>query len=365
MSDTMPVPRRDLLRLWFALSGMMLFMVISLVAGATRDGFDAWHQSVSALSLGPGGWVHQINMIVLGAVILATVVVWRRILAGGRGETMYPVLTGIAGVSIVVCGFVRQDPAPGYDPARLALTGPTPLGLVHLFAAAVGVACLALGLVVMASRFTDDPHWRGWAAYSRIMALLIVVCVTIYAIWSTQPSGFAGSFERVAIVLTPIWGLTFLARASAGTPFVVAHRDAPRSPDTVHALAIALLPTRVALCQAPVDAPVPAWTAEAIHFLTVSRTPTELSIMADEHVVPPTVSAQRGYRVLRVEGPLPLTLVGVIASLAGPLAEAGVPVLPIATYDTDYLLVRERDVPPALAALRRAGHTVVAVRPTA
>ena len=121
---------------------------------------------------------------------------------------------------------------------------------------------------------------------------------------------------------------------------------------------LTLLAIPFAICRlAPGDA-MPGWTARAREFLTVSRTPTELSIVADESAVPSEVSAARGYRALRVEGPLPLHLVGVMAGIAAPLAEAGVPIFPIATHDTDYILVHESTLSRATAALESAGHRV-------
>jgi uncharacterized protein len=123
-------------------------------------------------------------------------------------------------------------------------------------------------------------------------------------------------------------------------------------------LRLTLLAERVALCRFAAEAPVPAWADGARQFLTVSRTPTELSVVADERVVPNDVEAQRGYHVLRVEGPLPLDLIGIFAALASPLALAGIPIFPIATYDTDYLLVRDAEIERALATLRTAGHKI-------
>jgi hypothetical protein len=107
----------------------------------------------------------------------------------------------------------------------------------------------------------------------------------------------------------------------------------------------------------PGDA-IPEWSWSAVEFLTISRTPSELSIVADEHVVPPNVEAARGFRALRVEGPLPLEMVGVAASIAVPLAAAGISILPIGTYDTDYILVRDVDLATAIATLTDAGHVV-------
>jgi hypothetical protein len=132
----------------------------------------------------------------------------------------------------------------------------------------------------------------------------------------------------------------------------------PARPDRVHSLTLTLLHPRMALCRLSPGVDVPAWTREARTFLTISRTPTELSIVADESAVPMDVVAERDYRVLRVEGPMPLGLVGVMAALAVPLAAASVPIFPIATVDTDYLLLPDTLLARAIAALHRAGHVV-------
>ena len=113
-----------------------------------------------------------------------------------------------------------------------------------------------------------------------------------------------------------------------------------------------------ALCRLPAGSPIPAWTNDATTFLTISRSREELSIIADEGVVPEGVDARRGYRAFCVDGPLPKDLVGIIAAMATPLAEAVIPIFPIATFDTDYVLVHEDDLLRAIAALEEAGHRV-------
>ena len=57
-------------------------------------------------------------------------------------------------------------------------------------------------------------------------------------------------------------------------------------------------------------------------------------------------------------GTIPFSVIGVLASLAAPLAEAGISVFAISTFDTDYLLVKENDLALALAVLRRQGHAI-------
>ena len=124
-------------------------------------------------------------------------------------------------------------------------------------------------------------------------------------------------------------------------------------------LTLTVLTAPLALCRLAPSSAIPEWTAHARTFLTISRTPSELSIVADEAVVPASIDAHRGYRAFRVEGPLPLELVGIAAAIAGALAAANVPIIPIGTYDTDYVLVHKDVLARAVSALEGAGHRVV------
>ena len=104
-------------------------------------------------------------------------------------------------------------------------------------------------------------------------------------------------------------------------------------------------------------AAVPDWAMQGA-FFSITRTHDELSIVCEDSHVPKGVESQRGWRALKVQGPFALSEVGVLASLATPLAIAGVSVLAIATYDTDYLLVSGTQLAAAIAALREAGHQI-------
>jgi hypothetical protein len=113
-----------------------------------------------------------------------------------------------------------------------------------------------------------------------------------------------------------------------------------------------------ALCRLRGDDALPAWFALDPPLAAAVRRADELSLVVADERVPPDVAAQRGYRALEVEGPLDLELTGVMAALSAALADAGVPILPLATHDTDLILVRGGDLGSATAALRAAGHTV-------
>ncbi|HSE46508.1 MAG TPA: ACT domain-containing protein [Gemmatimonadales bacterium] len=123
-------------------------------------------------------------------------------------------------------------------------------------------------------------------------------------------------------------------------------------------LTLELVPGTLAICRLAPDAPLPPWASVPGPFLTISRTPEELSITLAQEAVPAGIRCERDYRALRVHGQLPPNLVGILLSIAKPLAEAGLAIFAISTYDTDYVLVKLNDLPAALNALREAGHQV-------
>jgi len=102
---------------------------------------------------------------------------------------------------------------------------------------------------------------------------------------------------------------------------------------------------------------IPEW-ATGGPFVSITRTADELSIVCREASVPAGTHADRGWRCLKLEGPIPLDTIGVAAAFTSVLAKAGVSVFPIATYDTDYVLVKGDRLDGASEALRSAGHSV-------
>ncbi len=119
---------------------------------------------------------------------------------------------------------------------------------------------------------------------------------------------------------------------------------------------LTILPQRLAVAKLPANAPLPDWFAG--EFFSITRTADELSFVVEEARIPDGITAELGWRALKVEGPLELSLVGVLASLSGALAAAGVPLLALSTFDTDYLLVHEENLLVATTALQAAGYTL-------
>lgn len=111
-----------------------------------------------------------------------------------------------------------------------------------------------------------------------------------------------------------------------------------------------------ALCQSSPSQEIPHWALKSRAFLSATYTLEELSIVCLERYVPPDVVSDRGWVALKANGPLELTLTGVLASLAAPLAKAGIPIFSISTFNTDYLLIKQERLQEARKALEMHGH---------
>lgn len=122
-------------------------------------------------------------------------------------------------------------------------------------------------------------------------------------------------------------------------------------------LDLTLLDPILAVCRLEPGAAVPDWALRGA-FTSITRTAEELSIVCEADAVPGDVRRETGFRALKVAGPLDFSLSGILAALAVPLADAGVSVFALSTFDTDYLLVREAQLETALRALRAAGHRI-------
>lgn len=122
-------------------------------------------------------------------------------------------------------------------------------------------------------------------------------------------------------------------------------------------LSLTLLPEPIAICHLEAAEPAPMW-AMAGSWWSITRTADEWSIVCAESSVPAGVNASRGWRALRLAGPLPLDQTGILASVIGPLAAARVSVFALATFNTDYVLVPGAQLAAAIDALEHAGHSV-------
>ncbi len=126
-----------------------------------------------------------------------------------------------------------------------------------------------------------------------------------------------------------------------------------------------ILAEPLAVCQLASDSRIPDWALEG-GFFCVVRTSAELSIVCLEKVCSEKVCTadhllngarvERGWIALKLEGPFPFSMTGVLASFVQPLADVRISVFAISTFDTDYVLIKRDKLEEAVSALAVSGH---------
>lgn len=207
----------------------VVFVVVLLIEGLTRPGYDSWRDMGSSLSTGPGGWMQIVNFIACGLLIMVPAAA----LARSHSPTTWgPRLIGIFGLSLVIAGAFTTDPAYGYPPGSPPAGGPqTWHGTIHDLNAFLAFGSITAAAFVFGRAFARDPHARAWARYSYLTAaaslLLFAGSLTAGVLdqnhaWHNAPGGF---LQRLAIIVA--WGwLSLLSlralRPRAGAPLVTA-----------------------------------------------------------------------------------------------------------------------------------------------
>jgi hypothetical protein len=122
-----------------------------------------------------------------------------------------------------------------------------------------------------------------------------------------------------------------------------------------HQLKFRQLPGPYAIVRLAPESPIPPWTTKG-DFTSITRTADELSIVCPADNLPADVHSPHHWICLKLEGPFPFELTGVLLSFIEPLSTNAIPIFAISTYDTDYVLIQEDFAGAALNALQKAGH---------
>lgn len=123
-------------------------------------------------------------------------------------------------------------------------------------------------------------------------------------------------------------------------------------------LTMKLLKDEYGVCRLARNASIPKW-AEDSDFFSVTKTSDELSIVCLENSIPSEIKCERGWRILKIEGPLDFSLIGILAPISTILAENRISIFAISTYDTDYVLVKDKDIANAIKALAVKNYEII------
>ncbi len=116
-------------------------------------------------------------------------------------------------------------------------------------------------------------------------------------------------------------------------------------------LTLSVMPISLAVVRLNASSSIPHWATEGEDFFSITKTADELSVVCSEDKIPSDVKVEKGWRCLKVEGPLDFGLTGILSSLAEPLAKAKISIFAISTFDTDYILIKKENLQKALEIL--------------
>jgi len=194
------------LLLWCGAVGAPLFIVVFLVEGATRAGYDPVRLPISLLSLGERGWTQTLNFILDGVLLVAFAIGLRQSLSStGRAATWGPILIGVLGVGVVCAGLFPTDPGGGYPPG--VHPSATSTVTLHDVATLVVFSSLAAAAFVMGQAFAGQGQ-RAWAWYSRATGAIVVlgfVLIVVAFNGSNDLTRVGGLIQRAAVIAGWTW----------------------------------------------------------------------------------------------------------------------------------------------------------------
>lgn len=98
----------------------------------------------------------------------------------------------------------------------------------------------------------------------------------------------------------------------------------------------------------------------ADEFFFIGKTDEELSLVCmTEHAPSDAEERDDGWKAFRIQGILDFSLIGVLAPIAAILADNQIGIFAVSTYNTDYILVKEKNFDKALDVLVRAGYSII------
>jgi hypothetical membrane protein len=214
---------RRRLAAWAGMIGSALFVAVFTIEGALRPSY-AWLSTyISALSLGPRGWIQMTNFVLLGALLF----VFARGVAAefetGKASRGGPILLTIIAILFVVSGpFVM-------DPMGTPLDQVTVHGTIHGLAGGIIFTLMPIICFVFLRRFRADPAWRPLSAWTLVLGIVVAAAVLMLTATSKSPalqsafSAWQGLIQRTIVVPFMLWIFLFSLRLSRR-----AARNSPR-----------------------------------------------------------------------------------------------------------------------------------------
>lgn len=111
------------------------------------------------------------------------------------------------------------------------------------------------------------------------------------------------------------------------------------------------------VCRLSSEDNIPHWCLQS-EIYSITKTKDELSILCDLKFIPQGIKCEKPWKALKIEGPLDFALIGILSTISTLLAKNSISIFAISTYDTDYILVKEKDMDNAIKVLSNEGYII-------
>ena len=92
----------------------------------------------------------------------------------------------------------------------------------------------------------------------------------------------------------------------------------------------------------------------------IGKTDEEKSLVCITDEVPANViQRDDGWKAFRIQGVLDFSLIGILAKIAAALADNGISIFAVSTYNTDYVLMKRENYQKALDVLKALGYMII------
>ena len=197
---------------WAGILGPAIFVATFTIEGWLRAGYNPLSTYVSALSLGPRGWIQMLNFLLLGMLLLFFSFGVAAEFPSGKASRWGVILLMVMGILFLVSGpFVM-------DPMGTPQTQVTVHGTIHGIAGAIIFLLMPISCFVFLRRFRVETQWRSFQRWTHALGILVAVAVVALSITSKSPSlinifqDWFGLIQRFIIVPFMLWVFLFALR---------------------------------------------------------------------------------------------------------------------------------------------------------
>jgi len=184
--------------------GPLVFFVVATIAGYFRAGYDPIAHPISALALGPDGWVQTVNFALLAASLFAFALVLKRQFPDGVASSAAPTLVAVMTLGVTLAALFPMD--------SIGASTTTMSGRLHLLGGFLVFPLMPVVPLVLARRFGRDTRWRPYFRFTLGTGLSCLATIIFFLVFVGPPgtsariaSGLAGLTQRVQLVPFLAW----------------------------------------------------------------------------------------------------------------------------------------------------------------